>query len=99
MSLLSCQEITKSFSDRPLFRDITLGIAEGERIGLLGPNGSGKTTLLKILAGEEKPDRGTVSARRGLRLGYLDQEDTFPPGLTAAQVLAAALRNAALDER
>jgi len=96
-SLLSCQEITKGYTDRPLFRGITLGIAEGERIGLLGPNGSGKSTLLKLLAGLEKPDAGVVSARRGIRLAYLPQEDAFPAGVSADQVLREAVGEG-LDE-
>ena len=75
--LLSCQSLTKSFSARPLFENITLGIGEEERAGLIGPNGAGKSTLLKIMAGRETPDAGVVSARRGLRVGYVAQEEEF----------------------
>jgi ATP-binding cassette subfamily F protein uup len=62
----------------------------------VGPNGSGKTTLLRILAGLETPDRGTRSLRSGVRLGYVAQDPTFPPGLTVEDVLAGAL--ASVDE-
>ena len=96
--LASLQEVSKSFGARPLFRSITVGVAEGERIGLIGPNGSGKSTLLRILAGEEKPDGGTVSTRRGLRLEYVPQQDVFPPGATVTSVLAGALRDLPMDE-
>jgi ATP-binding cassette subfamily F protein uup len=97
-SLLSCQDISKAYSTRPLFRNITLGVGEGERLGLIGPNGSGKSTLLKVLAGLEKPDGGAVSARRQLRLGYLAQEDAFPPGKTVWEVLEEALAGEMLEE-
>ncbi|MBW3623370.1 MAG: ABC-F family ATP-binding cassette domain-containing protein [Armatimonadetes bacterium] len=96
--LLSCQEITKSYGARPLFQGITLGIDEGERMGLLGPNGSGKSTLLRLMAGEERPDSGILSGRRGLRLGYLPQEDLFAPGVRVDGVLAEALTGEPLDD-
>jgi ATP-binding cassette subfamily F protein uup len=97
--LLSCQDLTKSYSHRPLFQGISLGVSEGERLGLLGANGAGKSTLLKILAGRETPDSGAVSVRRNVRLGYLAQEDTFVPGATVDSVLHEALRDVALDDR
>ena len=90
-TLLSGQGLTKSFSARPLFREISFGIQDGDRIGLIGPNGSGKSTLLKILAGFEKPDEGTVSRRTGLRIGFVPQDETFPAGMTVAGVLTAAI--------
>ena len=95
--LLSCQSLTKSYSDRPLFQNITFGISGDERLGLIGPNGAGKSTLLKLFAGLEKPDGGTLSARRGLRLGYLAQAEEFTPGRTVEDVLAEALADSPLD--
>jgi ABC transport system ATP-binding/permease protein len=74
---ISCKSLTKSFGARPLFEKLSLGLFEGERTGLIGPNGAGKSTLLRILAGVEKPDEGEVSSRRGLRVGYLAQQDRF----------------------
>lgn len=79
MSLLfSCQSISKSFAARLLFKDLDLSIFEKDKIGLIGPNGSGKTTFLKIIAGVEKPNSGTLSPRRGLKVGYLPQSSEFP---------------------
>ena len=85
--LLSCQSLTKAYGSRPLFHDISLGVGDNERMGLIGPNGAGKSTLLRIFAGEEKPDSGIVSPRRGLRVAYITQEDTFPEGGTVESVL------------
>jgi ABC transport system ATP-binding/permease protein len=96
--LLSCNSISKSFGSRQLFRGISLGLEEGERLGLMGPNGSGKSTLLKILAGLIGPDSGAVSARRNLKVGYVPQEATFDPGLTVEQVVAAAIADRHLDD-
>ncbi len=96
--LLSSQSIGKSYSHRPLFTDITLGIEEGERLGLIGPNGSGKSTLLRILAGEDRPDSGQVSRRRDLRMVFLAQEEIFPSGLTVGEVLDATLAKLPLED-
>jgi len=96
--LLSCQSLTKAYGARPLFHDISLGVSDGERMGLIGPNGAGKSTLLRIFAGEEKPDSGVVSPRRGLRVAYIAQEDVFPAGATVESVLTDALAGEALDE-
>jgi ATP-binding cassette subfamily F protein uup len=94
--LLGCDSVGKAYGTRTLFDDLSFGLFDGDRAGLVGPNGSGKTTLLRILAGLEPPDRGTCSVRGGVRLGYVAQDPTFPPGLTVEDVLAGAL--ASLDE-
>jgi ATP-binding cassette subfamily F protein uup len=75
--LLSCQSISKSYGVRPLFQGITMGLYDGERCGMFGPNGAGKSTFLKILANRETPDEGTLESRRGVRVGYVAQEDRF----------------------
>ncbi|MBS0650406.1 MAG: ABC-F family ATP-binding cassette domain-containing protein [Verrucomicrobia bacterium] len=75
---LNCQSLAKSFGSRVLFEGLSFSIFSGDRVGLIGPNGSGKTTLLKILAGCENADEGTVSAKRGLRVGYVPQVCEFP---------------------
>ncbi|HVS71644.1 MAG TPA: ABC-F family ATP-binding cassette domain-containing protein [Phycisphaerae bacterium] len=90
--LLSAQNLAKSFSGRRLFSGITLGLYDGERIGMFGPNGAGKSTFLKILAGRELPDEGALEARRGVRVGYLPQEDRFEKA-TPEEELVHALRD------
>ncbi|MDR0798436.1 MAG: ATP-binding cassette domain-containing protein, partial [Dysgonamonadaceae bacterium] len=82
---LQVSSLTKSFGDLLLFSDISLGISEGQRIGLIARNGAGKTTLLNIIAGKENYDSGEVIFRRGLRVGYLDQNPQYPAGLTVLQ--------------
>ncbi len=89
--LLSCEAIGKGYGARPLFDNLSLGLSEGDRVGLIGPNGSGKSTLLRILAGIEEPDNGIRALRRGTRLGYVPQDPAFPPGQTVEEVLTAAL--------
>jgi len=91
--LLSCESLTKSYTSRPLFDDLSFTIAEGDHIGLVGPNGSGKTTLLKIVAGVEQPDSGTRSVRKGLRVGYVPQDPVFAPGKSVEEVLLEALQS------
>ena len=100
MSLLvSGQELSKGFGGRrPLFTGLSVDLRVGERVGLIGPNGAGKSTLLKILAGIEDADAGTRTARRGTRIGYLPQDDTFPPNLTVREVLLAALAADPLED-
>lgn len=96
--LLSAQGLTKSYGPRPLFANLSLELRAGERVGLIGPNGAGKSTLLKILAGLEDPDTGSRSTRRGARIGYVPQDDTFPAGLTTRDVLIAALADEHLED-
>lgn len=91
MSLLfSCQSISKSYGGRPLFKDLTLSIFSGDKIGLIGLNGSGKSTLLKILVGLERPDSGTLAPRRDLRMGYVPQTCDFPD-LSPQEILMNAI--------
>ena len=99
--LLSCQNLSKTFGSRPLFEGLSFGLSEGERTGLIGPNGAGKSTLLKILAGAETQDSGEVTPRRGLRLGYLAQQDRFedtPPGWTVREETIKALSGLGIEE-
>lgn len=96
--LLSAQDLTKSYGSRPLFSELSLELRASERVGLIGPNGAGKSTLLKILGGIEDPDSGSLSVRRGVRVGYVPQDDVFPTGLTAREVLIFALAQDHLEE-
>ncbi len=73
-ALLSANELALSYGNQRLLEEVTLAVAAGEKVGLVGRNGCGKTSLLKILAGVERPDSGELSIRRGLRMGYLPQE-------------------------
>ena len=82
---LQVENLTKSFGDLVLFDKISFGTAQGQRIGLIAKNGSGKTTLLNILAGKEGYDEGTITFRRDLRVGYLEQAPSYPAGLTVLE--------------
>ena len=79
MNLLTVEGISKSFGDKKIFENITFGIDEGDRTGLIGINGTGKSTLLKIVAGRETPDSGQVIRKNGLRVGYLPQTPEYDP--------------------
>lgn len=70
--------MTRRVGDKTLFHNISLGIGEGHRVGLIAQNGTGKTTLLNILAGVDGPDEGEVVLRSGIRVGYLSQIPEFP---------------------
>lgn len=96
--ILSCQAISKSHGARLLFERISMGISDGERVGLIGPNGAGKSTFLKLLLGREAPDAGTISFRKLARLSYVPQDPVFPSGKTVGQVLREALVSQPLDE-
>src|SRR4029434_896633 len=72
--MLTVSQVSKSFGGRTLFRDASIQVNRGERIGLVGPNGAGKTTLFSLILGEDSPDEGRVSLERGTRLGFLPQE-------------------------
>lgn len=74
MSLLTGTQLAKSYGPDDVFAGVTVSIAHGARIGLVGPNGSGKTSLLRLLAGLEEPSRGLVHRAKGIRVGYLPQE-------------------------
>ena len=95
--LLSCESLGKSYGVKPLFSTLSLGLCEGDHVGLIGPNGSGKSTLLKILAGLEEPDNGTRSVRRQLRIGYVPQEPSFAQQHSVEDALAQVLLDEGLD--
>src|SRR3954470_8128422 len=95
--LLTGRNLAKSYGPRLLFSGITLGLSEGERIGLIGANGSGKSTLLRIFAGFETPDEGELIARLHLRVGYVPQEDSFDPNQSCVDCVADVI-DAHLDD-
>lgn len=87
MNYLSAESISKSFHDKWLFKDISLGISQGEKFALVGNNGVGKSTLLKILTGELPSDSGKVSVREGITTGFLTQEPRVDDSVTVKDVL------------
>ncbi len=86
--LLSVQQVSHSFSGKPLFNELSLVIGEGERTALIGPNGGGKSTLIKVLARQFEPDSGTIALRSGLHVGYVAQEDQFVDELSVYETLS-----------
>ncbi|MDR0414218.1 MAG: ABC-F family ATP-binding cassette domain-containing protein [Prevotellaceae bacterium] len=82
---LQVENLSKSFGDLTLFKNIKLGVGEGQRVAIVAKNGAGKTTLLNIIAGRDTPDEGVVTFRRGLCVGFLEQIDSFPPEMSALQ--------------
>ena len=83
--LLQIDTLTKSFGDLLLFEDISFGIAQGDRVGLIARNGTGKTTLLNIIAGKESYDSGRVVFRNDIRVAYLPQDPEFEPEQTVLE--------------
>ncbi len=85
MNILSAEGISKSYSEKVLFKDIWLGVEDGDKIGLIGVNGTGKSTLLKVIAGLETPDTGRIIKGNNIRVGYLEQNPDFEAGTTVLQ--------------
>lgn len=85
--LLGAENLHLAFPTKVVFDSVTLGIDEGDRIGVVGRNGDGKSTLLALLSQRLEPDSGRVTHRRGLTVGYLDQRDILPAGETVGSVV------------
>ena len=85
--LLGAEQISLEFPTKEVFSTITIGLNEGDRVGIVGRNGDGKSTLLKILSKQLEPDSGRVTWRGGLRIGYLTQTDKIPNELSIAQAV------------
>jgi ATP-binding cassette subfamily F protein uup len=96
--ILNAQSVTKQFGATPLFREISLTVEDGDRIGLIGPNGAGKSTLLAILAGQVEPDAGELAVRKRARASYVPQDSRFAAGHNIRQVLEHALAAAQVNE-
>ena len=84
-SILQVEGLTKSFGDLVLLENVSFGLSEGQRVGLIAKNGTGKSTLLNILSGREGYDEGKISFRRDLRVGYLEQNPCYPEELTVLE--------------
>ncbi len=89
--LLGAEALHLEFPTRVIFDDVTIGVNEGDRIGIVGRNGDGKSTLLSLLAGRLEPDRGRVTRRRGITIGVLDQSDTLPDGQTVGEAIVGGI--------
>ncbi|PYG89143.1 ATP-binding cassette subfamily F protein uup [Ruminiclostridium sufflavum DSM 19573] len=85
MNILSAEGISKSYSEKVLFNDISVGIDEGDKIGLIGINGTGKSTLLKVIAGLEYTDTGRIIKGNSISVGYLEQSPLFEAGTTVLE--------------
>ena len=85
MVYLQVENLSKSYGDRNLFENISFGIEQGQRVALIAENGRGKTTLMRILMGMEDADSGTITFRKGLRVGYLAQDPDYAPGITVQE--------------
>ncbi|MEV3983062.1 ABC-F family ATP-binding cassette domain-containing protein [Nonomuraea sp. NPDC049758] len=87
MNLVNLESVSHAYGPKPLLSDVSLGIEAGERIGVVGRNGGGKTTLMSVIAGDVRPDSGRVTHTRGLRVGFLSQQDTLDPEATVTQLV------------
>lgn len=88
MNILNIEHVSKVFGEKIIFDDVSYGIHQGDKIGIIGINGTGKTTILKIIAGLEEPDEGQVIMQNGLRITYLPQNPEFPPNATILDYVA-----------
>lgn len=97
VSYLQIENLSKSFGDRLLFSDVTFGVYQGDKIGIIAANGTGKTTFLNIIAGDEDYDTGRIVATNNLRIGYLPQLPPAKPGITAIEYITDGIDNLADD--
>src|SRR4051794_37150470 len=82
VNLVNLERVSVSYGADPLLDRVSLGVAAGDRVGVVGRNGSGKTTLLRVLTGAAAPDRGRVTLSSRPRIGYLRQDDDLDPQST-----------------
>ena len=85
--LLGAEQLRVEYPTRVVLDGVTIGIGDGDRIGVVGRNGDGKSTLLRILAGKQQPDAGRVTRRSGVTLGMLDQADELATGRTVLETV------------
>ncbi|MUU77661.1 ABC-F family ATP-binding cassette domain-containing protein [Winogradskyella endarachnes] len=90
MNYLNVENISKSFGELVLFKDLSFSIHKDQKISFVAKNGSGKTSILNILAGKDAPDNGQIVVRKGLRLAFLDQEPELDPNLTLDETIFAS---------
>ncbi len=97
-NLVNLESVHKSYGVRPLLDGVSLGVSQGDRIGVVGLNGGGKTTLLEVLAGLESPDAGRVSQARDVRMAVVTQGTELPEGASIHQAVLDPLGFAAEHE-
>ncbi|MGO4181407.1 ATP-binding cassette domain-containing protein, partial [Paenibacillus sp. TAF43_2] len=85
MHLLSVEHITKSYGEKLLFENVTFGVEDGDKVGIIGVNGTGKSTFLKVIAGLEQADSGTVSIGNRVTVRMLAQDPVFAPNETTLE--------------
>ena len=90
MNIVSLENVSKNYGIKPLFENVTLGLEDNDKIGIIGANGSGKTTLLRIIAGLEQPDTGRVVRAKGKSLAYLSQNPPYDENLTVLETIFAS---------
>jgi ATP-binding cassette subfamily F protein uup len=93
MTLINVFEIEKAYSGRVLFKSVSFGIEEKQKVGLVGPNGAGKSTMLKILSGQISPDKGQVTKKKGLTIGFLEQSPTFQENETIMSAILSKCKH------
>jgi ATP-binding cassette subfamily F protein uup len=90
MNFLSAENLSKSFGERILFKDITIGLKKGDKMAIIAPNGAGKTSILRILSGKDNPDNGKVALRKGIRMGFLEQEPVMNSDISISHYIKSA---------
>ncbi len=88
MNYLSVDNISKAYSDKLLFENISFGIEKGDKTALIAPNGCGKTTMMRVIVGKEESDSGTVAFNGDVRIGYLEQSPQYDPNLTIEDIIS-----------
>ena len=87
MNYLSVENISKSFGERVLFKGLNFGLNQGDKVALIANNGTGKTSMLKIISGKDTSETGKITVRKGIRIGYLEQEPIFNDNYTINELL------------
>ena len=95
MNILNIEHISKIYGEKVIFDDVSCGIHDGDKIGIIGINGTGKTTLLRMIAGTEQPDEGQIVRQNGIRMAYLAQNADFPED---ADVLSCVMEENSQNE-